>query len=354
MTAPIAFVTAEWPESGHRALRELGYEVRAGGWGVTGRALDTAELVAAAAGAAVLIVEVERVDDEVLDGLPDVQVVCTARGTPSNVDIEACTRRRIALLNTPARNADSVADFTMGLILSCARGISAGERHLRDSGWLVGDQVPYLHFRGPELYGRTLGLVGFGEVGKRVATRAERGFGMRVVHHDPYQTGGVDLPTLLRTSDVVSLHCARSEQTRHLIDGAALSLMKPTSILVNTAGGDMVDPVALVAALTGNRLAGAALDVYPEEPLPADSALLGTERLILTPHLAGAAQDVAEHHTEMICDDLALLATGDQPMHCVNAEGVLPIVPPGDFAVMRGTQDFIEGMASSELAPVAQ
>ncbi len=349
MSAPIAFVTAEWPESGHRALRELGYQVRTGGWGDTGHALDSPGLVDAAAGAAVLIVEVETVDDAVLDALPDVQVVCTARGTPSNVDIEACTRRRVPVLHAPGRNADSVADFTMGLILSCCRGISAGERHLRDSGWLVDGQVPYLHFRGPELHGATLGLIGYGAVGQRVAARATNGFGMRVIHHDPLRDDGVELPTLLREADVVSLHCTRSAQTHRMIDAAALELMKPNAVLVNTAGGDMIDTAALLDALAHGRVAAAALDVFDVEPLPADSPLLGEGRLVLTPHLAGAASDVAEHHAALICHDLAQIAAGHDPAHCANGADVLPIVPPGAFAEMQTDEMFHEGIASREL-----
>lgn len=322
MNQPVAFVTAEWPASGHRALARLGYRVRTGGWGTTGRALDAAGLAAAASGAEVLIVEVERVDGPVLDALPTVRVVGTARGTPSNVDLAACGRRGVPVLYAPARNADSVADFVIGLIVSACRGISAGERHLRGRGWLVGDQVPYLHFRGPELGRLTLGLVGYGAVGQRVAARAARGFGMRVLYHDPYRrappepgTDRVDLPVLLSTADVVSLHCARSPQTCGLIDAAALALMKPGGYLVNTAGGGIVDEAALLAALGSGRLAGAALDVFATEPLPPDSPLLTSDRLVLTPHLAGAADDVAAHHAEIICADLARLAAGEPALH---------------------------------------
>jgi phosphoglycerate dehydrogenase-like enzyme len=301
----------------------------------------------------VLIVEVETVDDAALDALPDVEVVCAAGGVPSNVDVEACTRRRIPVLYAPARNADSVADFVIGLILACCRGISAAERHLRRDGWLVGDRAPYLHFRGPELARLTLGLIGYGAVGQRVAARATNGFGMRVIHHDPYQPGSVDLPTLLRTADVVSLHCTRSARTRGLIDAAALASMKPTAYLVNTAGGGMVDEAALLAALESGALAGAALDVFEAEPLPAGSPLLRADRLVLTPHLAGAAEDVVTHHTEMICDDLALLADGQDPLNCANHADVLPITPPHAFAAMRANEMFTEGMLSRDLpAPV--
>jgi len=255
-----------------------------------------------------------------------------------------------------------VADFVIGLILACCRGISAGERHLRGAGWLVGDQVPYLHFRGPELAGLTLGLIGYGAVGQRVAARAENGFGMHVIHHDPYRSdadaGSVDLPTLLATADVVSLHCTRSPQTRAIIDAAGLAMMKPTSYLINTAGGDMVDEGVLVAALNAGRIAGAALDVFATEPLPADSPLRTADRLVLTPHLAGAADNVAAHHAEMICDDLALIAAGSDPVYCANVPEVVPVIPPHYFAHIRASEQFHEGMRSRNLravtSPVAE
>jgi len=336
---PLAFVSAEWPQAGHGALARLGYRVRAAGWGVTGAALSGPELVAAAAGAALLIVEVERVDDRVLAGLPGLAVVGTARGTPSNVDIEACTRRGVPVLYTPARNAGSVADFVLGLIIACCRGITRAERRLRGTGWLVGDQVPYLHFRGPELGGLTLGLVGYGAVGQAVAARATAGFGMRVLYHDPYRPAGpgaVELATLLHTADVVSLHCSRTPATLGLIDAAALALMKPTGYLINTAGGGMVDEAALLAAVRSGALAGAALDVFATEPLPPDSPLLGCDRILVTPHLAGAALDVAMHHARLLCADLARLAAGEPPRHCANPE-LAPPAPTGQAPIAART-----------------
>jgi D-3-phosphoglycerate dehydrogenase / 2-oxoglutarate reductase len=367
MDPALAFVSAEWPEEGHQALRRLGYGVRTGGWGLTGRALLPAALAEAAARASVLIVEVERVDEWLLDRLPGVEVVCTARDTPSNVDVEACTRRRVPVLYAPARNADSVADYVLGLILAVCRGICAADRRLRGTGWMVGNRAPYLHFRGPELARLTLGLIGYGAVGRRVAQRATNGFGMRVIHHDPDpagepdagsvneagpadEEGSVELAALLRTADVVSLHCTNSPATTGLIDASALARMRPTSYLINTAGGAMVDEDALLSALESGGIAGAALDVYATEPLPADSPLLRCERLVLTPHLAGAASDVAGHHAEMICDDLALLAAGEPPLYCANRDGVLPITPPQYFAEMRDSAMFHEGIASRDLS----
>lgn len=348
---PIAFVTAEWPEAGHQALTELGFTVASGGWGATGQPLDTAALAAAAAGASVLIVEVEEVADALLDQLPDVEVVAAARGVPSNVDVAACTRRRIPVLHAPARNADSVADFVIGLIVSCCRQIGAAERHLRTRGWLVDGEVPYRHFRGPELAGRTLGLVGCGAVGERVAARAALGLGMRVIHCDPARPAvphstPASLPDLLRAADVVSLHCTRSPETAGLIGAPQLAAMKTGSYLINTAGGGMVDETALAGALTSGTIAGAALDVFATEPLPADSPLWSCPGVVLTPHLAGAASDVPVHHARALCADLARLCRGEQPLHCVNSAEVLPITPPPQFAAMRASDQFKAGLTA--------
>ena len=315
-----ALVTAEWTADGAAGLADLGYSVVRAGWGATGRTLGRDALVAEAAGADLLVVEVETVDEHVLAGLPDLRVVGTARGGPTNVDLAACTARGIPVLYAPARNAESVADFVLGLILTLARGITAAERHLRTSGWLVGGELPYLHFRGPELAGRTLGLVGYGAVGRAVARRACDGFGMRVLYTDPYVDGSVSLEELLAAADVVSLHCSRGPATAGLIGAAALARMKPTAYLVNTAGGDVVDEAALLAALADGGIAGAALDVHTIEPLPPGSPVLAAERLVLTPHLAGAADDVVGHHTRLLLGDLRRLAEGRQPEHCANPD----------------------------------
>lgn len=246
-----ALVTAEWTDEGTRRLAALGYDVVPAGWGVTRQALTAGQLVPAATHAQLLLVELEQ-----------------ARGSPTNVDVAACAARGIPVLCTPGRNADSVADFTIGLVLALARGIVAGDRHLRDEGWLVGSELPYLHFRGPELAGRTLGVVGYGAVGRRVAHRASAGFGIQVVVHDPYAADVASLPLaeMLAVADVVTLHCPRSPETEGLLGERELGLMRRTSYLINTAGGSVVDEDALVAALRAGTLRGAALDVFGTEP----------------------------------------------------------------------------------------
>jgi phosphoglycerate dehydrogenase-like enzyme len=313
-----ALVTAELTTDGETRLQALGYEVVRAGWGTTRQVLDPEAYVAAAEGCALLVTEIEVVDADVLEALPEVRLVATARGGPVNVDLGACAARGIPVVFTPARNADSVADFVLGAVLSLSRGISASERHLREHGWHVDGELPYLHFRGRELKGLVLGLVGYGAIGRRVAQRARDGFGMVVRFADPAVDGSLDLAQLLATSDVVSLHCPRSPETRGLLDEAALRSMKAGALLVNTAGGGIVDEEALVRALADGHLGGAALDVFATEPLPRDSPLLRAPNLLLTPHLAGAALDVVRHHTQLICSDVERWHRGE-PL--VNAAG---------------------------------
>lgn len=308
-----ALVTAEWTDDGQRRLEALGYDVVRTGWGTTRQVLDRDAYVTAAQGCALLVTEVETVDADVLAALAEVRLVATARGGPVNVDLVACAARGVPVLFTPARNADSVADFVIGVLLSLVRGIGASERHLRDVDWQVDGELPYLHFRGPELGRLRLGLVGYGAIGRRVAQRARDGFGMQVLFSDPAVEGGTDLSDLLDRSDVVSLHCPRSAATRGLLDAAALARLPHGAYVVNTAGGGIVDEAALVEALRSGRLAGAALDVFATEPLPRDSPLLQAPNLVLTPHLAGAALDVVRHHTQMICDDVERWHRGEPP-----------------------------------------
>ena len=296
-----ALVTAEFTDDGVARLRALGFEVVRAGWGVTRQALDRDALVAAASGAELLITELETVDAQVLAALPALRAVGTARGGPVNVDHRACAARGIPVFATPGRNADSVADFTIGVLLSLTRRIAEGERHLRGQGWLVGKELPYLHFRGPELAGLVLGIVGYGAIGSRVAQRATAGFGMQVLVHDPLHPDSLPLAELAERVDVLTVHCPRTPETLGLVDAAVLARLRPRGYVINTAGGGIVEEAALVAALHAGRLAGAALDVFGTEPLPRDSPLLTAPHLMLTPHLAGAADDVVRRHTEQLC-----------------------------------------------------
>jgi len=324
-----AIVTAEFPEAGLAELRALGYEPVRTGWGVTRTALDQRELIGALDGAEVLICELEQVDEAVLAAVPELRLVASCRGNPTNVDLAAAAAREVVVLSTPGRNAISVADFTMALLLAHARRIDRAQEQLREGGWMVDGELPYFHFRGPELDGRTIGLVGLGAIGRLVAERAA-GFGMRVVGHDPFVTKAppgielLELDALLERSDVVSIHCPLTDQTRGLISTRGLALMGGESILINTARAAIVEEDALLAALREHTISGAALDVYWSEPIRADHPLFSLDNVTLTPHIAGAADDVQRHHARLILDDIAAWQQGRPLLHAAFAPRQTP------------------------------
>ncbi len=322
-----ALITAEFAPAAADRLADMGYTVELAGWGQTRRALPEDELAHRLSEVSLLVVEVEAVTAAVLDSAPRLEVIAACRSRPVNVDVAAATERGIAVLATPGRNAESVADFAVGVMIALARNISRAERHLRQEGWLVGGEIPYFHFRGPELAGRTLGLIGCGAVGREFARRV-RGFGMRVLIYDPYLTPEqVDdlgrlttLDEVLEQSDFVSLYVPVTEETRGMLGVAELAQIKPTAYLINTARAAVVDEAALFQALSTGALAGAALDVFWEEPLPADSAWFSLDNVLLTPHLGGASDDVKIHHSAMILEDLQALSAGKRPARLVNPE----------------------------------
>ena len=238
------------------------------------------------------------------------QVIGRAGVGVDNIDVDAATERGIAVLNAPSGNTISAAELTFALLLSMARRIPAADRSMRAGEW---DRKS---FKGIELLGKTLGLVGAGRIGGEVARRA-RAFGMRVLTYDPYLSEEraqaldmelAELDRVLAESDIVSLHVPLTDATAGLLDARRLACMKKGAYLVNAARGGVVDEAALAEAVRSGHLAGAALDVYAEEPLPAEHPLRGLERIILTPHLgaatAEAQQNVAIEIAEAVRDAL--------------------------------------------------
>lgn len=322
-----ALITAEFDPAAVDRLSDVGYTVELAGWGQTRHALSEAELARRLSDASLLVVEVEAVTPAVLDSAPALEIIAACRSQPANVDVAAATERGIAVLATPGRNAESVADFAVGVMIALARNISRAVRHLRQEGWLVGGEIPYFHFRGPELAGKTLGLIGCGAVGREFAQRVQ-GFGMRVLIYDPYltqeQIGDLGrlttLHEVLEQSDFVSLHVPVTGETTGMLGAAELAQIKPTAYLINTARAVVVEEAALFKALSTGALAGAALDVFWEEPLPADSPWFSLDNVLLTPHLGGASNDVKIHHSAMILEDLQALSAGEQPARLVNPQ----------------------------------
>lgn len=235
----------------------------------------------------------DRVDDDFLAAAPKLRIVANVAVGYNNIDVEACTRRGVIVTNTPGVLIDATADLAMGLVLMSTRRLGEGERLIRSgTAW----QWSMFMMLGTGLQGRTLGIVGMGGIGEALATRA-RAFGMRIVYHNRRNVDAeveqrldaqrVDFDELLATSDIVSLNCPYSEATHHLIDAAALAAMKSTAFLVNTARGPIVDEAALVEALGNGVIAGAALDVFENEPT-VHPGLLSLDNVVLVPHLGSA------------------------------------------------------------------
>jgi lactate dehydrogenase-like 2-hydroxyacid dehydrogenase len=282
----------------------------------------TAEELRRGAAGAVAIVSTltDRVDAAVLDAAGrSLRVVANVAVGFDNVDVAAARTRDVVVTNTPGVLDGATADLTLGLVLAAARRIAEGDRFLRTGApWVWGPRM----LTGLDLSaGATLGLVGYGRIGRAVARRA-RAFDMRVLA-TPTRSGlsateraAVEfraLPDLLAGSDVVSLHCPLTPQTRHLIDDAALARMRPTALLVNTARGGIVDTDALVRALDRGQLGGAALDVFEDEPR-VDPRLLTFPQVVLTPHLGSAGDATRSAMCGLAVRNVAAVLAGSGPL----------------------------------------
>lgn len=245
----------------------------------------------------VLTLLTERVDDEFLDRAgPQLKVISNYAVGFDIVDIAACTRRGVAVGNTPGVLTDTTADLAFALLMAAARRIPEGDRYVRSSQWRTWGPMLLL---GPDVHGATIGIVGFGRIGQAVARRA-MGFGMRILYHDvtrlppeveePYNAKFVPLEELLAQADFVSLHVNLTGETRHLMNAERLGWMKASAVLVNTSRGPVVDPRALFEALRDGVIFAAALDVTDPEPIPFDDPLLTLDNCLVVPHIASASR----------------------------------------------------------------
>ena len=282
-------------------------------------ALAREELLALLGGAdAVLAMLFDRVDDEFLDAAgPQLRCVANVAVGFDNLDRAAAARRGVLLANTPGVLDDATADLALALILASRRRLGEGERLIRSGReWTWG--MSFL--LGGDLRGKQLGIVGLGNIGTKVAERA-RAFGMTIAYHGRHEAPAervaalrarrLDLDQLLAGSDVLSLHCPLSAETRHLIGARELGLMKPTATLVNTARGPVVDEAALAAALTEGRIAGAGLDVYEREPA-VEPGLLGLENVVLSPHLGSATVETRTAMAELAARNAIAAVRGEE------------------------------------------
>jgi len=267
----------------------------------------------------------DKIDSEVMDEAgAQLLVISNLAVGFDNIDIQSATARKIPVGNTPDVLTDATADFAFALMMAVARRITEAERYVQEGKWKTWGPMTLL---GVDLNGATLGLVGFGRIGKAMARRAT-GFDMRVIYYDPndknpdpdLKAKRVDFETLLRESDFISLHTPLTPDTRQLIGSEAFSKMKPSAVLVNTARGPIVDMQALYQALKENRIFGAGLDVTDPEPLPMNSPLLTLDNIVIVPHIASASRATREKMSWMAAQNLIAGLKGEPLPNCVNPQ----------------------------------
>ena len=274
---------------------------------------------------ALVVLLTEKVDDELLAAAPKLRVASTVSVGFDNIDVPACTRRKVVATNTPGVLDDTTADFAWTLLMGIARRLVEGDAWTRSGTWPGWDLDQLL---GGDVWGKTLGVVGFGRIGRGVARRSQ-GFQMRVLYHDQVRVAPdiekelhaefVDFDHLLRESDFISLHVPLLPGTRHLISKGAFSKMKPTAYLINTARGPVVDEAALIEALERKKIAGAALDVYEHEP-KVHPALLSRPDVILAPHIASASVETRTKMAVMAANNATALFERRRPPNALNPE----------------------------------
>ena len=267
----------------------------------------------------IVVVQFAPISRLFIEKAKNLRLIAVLRGGTENVDVESASQRDVSVMNTPGRNSRAVAECTVGLILSEIRNIARSHAQLKRNHWQRSfpnsDAIP-------ELYGKTVGLVGYGAVGRLVCGYLSA-FGSNVIAFDPYFKGDpapaklVTLEALMKTSDIVSVHARLTDESYHLIGEKELAMMKPNAVLINSARSGLVDEKALIEVLRAKKIAGAALDVFDEEPLRPDHPFIELENVTITPHLAGSTIDAFKNSVRLMAGHIR---------NAVNERGDLPIV----------------------------
>lgn len=324
-------ITAEIDKDNVDYLKEIG-NVEFKGWNVDYTKFNEEELIELLKGVDIFVTSYDEVTKKVIEAAKDLKLIVCTRANPVNVDSNAAKEKGIPVVFTPGRNSDSAAEFTIGLMLSIARKIPQIHKELKDGNflgdkskvdtkdglkadvtWSMGDKSPYIVFKGTQLKGKTLGIIGFGSIGRRVGNIA-RAFGMKLLIFDPFIPGfeineagqkKVELEELFKESDFITLHTKVDKSTIGMINKETLSMMKKSAYLINSSRGAMVVEEDLIEALREGKIAGAGLDVFENEPIDRNSPFINElDNVVITAHLAGATWDVITNHTEIAVEEI--------------------------------------------------
>ncbi|MHA2603161.1 MAG: NAD(P)-dependent oxidoreductase [Candidatus Thorarchaeota archaeon SMTZ1-83] len=325
-------ITAPFSESGLTILKEAGLEVDHRSWLETGKLYLGGKIlnVINEGGYDIVVVEGDEVKEEVIGGT-NLKVIASVRNSPNNISVPAATAKGIPVLAAPGRNTIAVAELTIALILSQARRIIRAERLLKND-FMVDDFSDfgkmYKMTTGFELQGKTVGIIGLGQIGIEVAKRLNA-FGVNLLVTDPYVASerleevgarAVELEELLRESDIVSIHCPQTEETIGMLGAEQFAVMKKTAIFINTARASITDEAALKVALETGVIAGAGLDVFSMEPVDCDNEFLELDNVTVTPHIGGNTIDTVEKQSLMIAEDIKAILSGGRPKNILNPE----------------------------------
>jgi glyoxylate reductase len=270
----------------------------------------------------------DKIDAEVFDAAPKLKIVAQMAVGFDNIDVQEATKRGIYVTNTPEVLTDTTADFAWALLMAVARRVVEADKYVRTGQWKVGWHPSMM--QGRDIHGATIGIVGAGRIGYGVAKRAT-GFNMRILFYDVVprpeierELGAkkVDLDTLFRESDFVSIHVPLMKETYHLVNADRLKLMKKTAYLINNSRGPVVDEKALYETLKEGRIAGAGLDVFEQEPIPVDNPLLKLDNVVVAPHISSASYETRSKMAEMVAENLVAFFEGRKPPNLVNPEAM--------------------------------
>lgn len=323
MPKPKVFVTREMPERGLHIIKE---KFDAEIWREYAPPPKKIIIQKAAKVDALATLLSDQIDAEVFDAAPNLKIIAQMAVGFDNIDITEATKRGIYVTNTPGVLTETTADFAWALLMAVARRIVEADKYVRSGNWKVGWHP--MMIQGRDIYGATLGIVGLGRIGCAIAKRA-KGFDMKVLYYDvirrpdfekEYDIQFTDIDQLFQKADFITINVPLTKETHHLVDEKRLKTMKKTAYLVNNARGPVVDEKALYKALKESWIAGAALDVFEQEPTPMENSLLKLDNVVVAPHISSASYETRSKMAEMVAENLVAFFEGKTPPNLVNPE----------------------------------